>query len=249
MLDALRPRDLLLAALALWAMALCVLAGFGLGGRVGPHPADFALRPPVPAVSLSATPARLGPASDYLEVGSRPLLNPDRRPAMINAVGGADSEQPLDAILTSVLIAGETRLALLQPKEGGDTRRVRLGESVPGTAWQLVELEPRRAVFAGPQGRTELVLRVFDGSGGQPTAAAAARDRAGPRVPGPPAPPGPDAPAPEPAAPADAPPAVAEAPATPEEQVEAIRRRIEARRAQRAAEAAAEREARERAQQ
>lgn len=249
MVEALRPRGMLLAALALWALALCVLAAFGLGGRVGPHPPDLALRPTIPAVALSATQARLGPASDYVEVGNRPLLNADRRPALVSAAGGVDADQPLDAVLTSVLIAGETRLALVQTREGGETRRVRLGENVPGTAWQLVELEPRRAVFAGPQGRTELVLRVFDGKGGEPPTAGAPRDTAQARTPERPAAAPPGAPAPDPAASAGAPAAVAEAPATPEAQVEAIRRRIEARRAQRAAEAAAEREARERAQQ
>src|SRR5690606_11432847 len=38
-------------------------------------------------------------------------------------------------------------------------------EGAPG--WVLQAVEPRRAVFAGPEGEVALELRVFDGVGGQ----------------------------------------------------------------------------------
>jgi general secretion pathway protein N len=64
----------LLGAITLWGLGLLVLAVLGLGANVGPHPDDFALAPPLPAVSLVETRARLGPLSRYSEVAERPLL-------------------------------------------------------------------------------------------------------------------------------------------------------------------------------
>lgn len=235
MINALRPRGAVLAALALWAVCLLLLAAAGLGGRVGPHPDNGSLVPPMPEVRLSAVGSRLGPASDYMEIGSRPLLSADRRPAPVSAAGEGEGDKPLEVTLTSVLIAGDVKLAIVQGKDDGKSLRVRLGELIEGTAWRLVALEPRSAVFDGPQGRTELVLRVYDGGSGTVPVS-------GPRS----APPGGNA---EPATgKADSEPgAVAAAPAAPvpenaelsqEQQVEAIRRRIEARRAQMRAESA-----------
>jgi len=249
-IDHLRPFGALLAAVAAWSVGLLLLAVAGLGGRVGPHPANAALAPPLPAVSLDVIGSRLGPASNYLEVGSRPLLSVDRRPPPISA-GTGNEDAPLDAILTSVLITGEVKLAILQARRDGSSQRVRLGDVLEGTAWRLVALEPRRAVFEGPEGQRELDLRVFDGSGGQaPTPIARPARSAGER-------PSPGVVAE--GAQASAMPAAAQASVdedaptvaevTPEQQVEAIRRRIEARRAMRAAESEAEQAASERAKQ
>jgi general secretion pathway protein N len=248
MIDHLRPVGALLAAVAAWSLALLMLAVAGLGGRVGPHPGNAALAPAIPAVSLDVVGSRLGPASDYLEVGNRPLLAVDRRPAPLSAATG-NEDAPLEATLTSVLITGDLKLAILQAQGDGRSQRVRLGDVLEGTAWRLVELEPRRAVFEGPEGRREMALRVFDGTGapaptpmaqpgrggaeGSPVAVRPAESTASPQQGG---------------ASADAAtPRVAEV--TPEEQVEAIRRRIEARRAMRAAEGAEEQAASERAKQ
>jgi len=261
-IDHLRPVGALLAALAAWSLALLVLAVAGLGGRVGPHPDNAALMPPVPAVSLDVIGSRLGPASNYLEVGNRPLLSADRRPAPIVASTG-NEDAPLDATLTSVLITGDVKLAILQAQRDGSSQRVRLGDVLEGTAWRLVTLEPRRAVFEGPEGRRELELRVFDGRGGAaPTPVTAATPAATPgrmrrdgtpdtRPSAPTTTPAEMAAAAEQAAISLAPDLdggeVAEI--TPEQQVEAIRRRIEARRAMRAAEGEEERAALERAKQ
>ncbi len=239
MIGALRPAGALLAALAIWSLALLALAIGGLGARVDPHPPNAALAPPLPQVSLTETGSRLGPPSDYLEVGSRPLLSADRRPPPVTDAGDGASEAPLEVVLTSVLIAGDLKLAIVQRQ--GDTTglRVRLGEAVTGTSWRLVELEPRRAVFEGPQGRRELELRVFDGAGGStvvsgspsPPPAAATASK-----------PGGDTAAADAEAVTAPPTASAQSqPAqelTQEQQVEAIRRRIEARRAQMRAESA-----------
>lgn len=235
MIAALRPAGALLAALAMWSLALLVLAVAGLGARVGPHPANAALAPPLPQVSLAPTDSRLGPPSDYLEVGSRPLLSADRRPPPVTDAGDGSSDAPLDVVLTSVLIAGDLKLAIVQKQGDPASLRVRLGEPVTGTSWRLVELRPRRAVFEGPQGRRELELRVFDGAGGATAVSGTPRPPA--TAPKPPSgtegPPNTEAVAAQPAPAAESQPA---AEMTQEQQVEAIRRRIEARRAQMRAE-------------
>ncbi len=239
MIAALRPAGALLAALAIWSLALLVLAVAGLGARVGPHPANAALAPPLPKVSLAPADSRLGPPSDYLEVGSRPLLSADRRPPPVTDTGDGGSDAPLDVVLTSVLIAGDLKLAIVQKQGDPASLRVRLGEPVAGTSWRLVDLQPRRAVFEGPQGRRELELRVFDGAGGATVVSGTPRP---PTAAGGPTPGAPGGAAPPPQAvaaqPAPAPAADSEPAAemTQEQQVEAIRRRIEARRAQMRAE-------------
>lgn len=234
MIDALRqPLTALCAAIALWALGVFVLALLGLGARSGPYPDDPSLAPPLPQVAVGEASSRLGPLTDYLEVGQRPLLTPDRRPAPLGEAAG-DSDAPLAAALTGVILSGEVQIALLQEEGSGLSRRVRVGELLPGTGWRLQSLQPRRAVFVGPEGEKALELRVYDGKGG-----AAPTPLATPAPGGAPAVAADAAPAPVAASPqaASAAPA-ADAAAEQQAQIEAIRRRIEARRAQMRAEAA-----------
>jgi general secretion pathway protein N len=67
------------------------------------------------------------------------------------------------------------KIAIVLDARNQSTQSVRVGNNLAGdqSAWKLVELGPRKAVFEGPGGRTEAELRVFDGSGAQaPTALA-----------------------------------------------------------------------------
>ena len=241
--ELLRPLTLLLGAAALWALCLLVLALGGLGSRFA-TPATVAAPPPLPKVTLAATASRLGPWENYAEVGSRPLLNEQRRAVAVALDAASGGSDELDVTLSSVLITSRLKVAILTDNKDASTRRVRLGEAVEGTNWRLVSLEPRRAVLEGPAGQRALDLRVFDGQSGQPPTpvagnaepeAAAAPARVVPS----PAP----APPPPPVAQAVPPPAAVSKPdpnqMSQEEQVEAIRRRIEARRAQMRAEAEA----------
>ena len=252
MADQLRPLTLVLGAIGLWALCLLVMALAGLGSQVGPPSAAIAA-PPLPKVTLTRSQSRLGPFANYSEVGQRPLLNQDRRPSFAPAAGEGSGD--LDVVLTSVLITPTLQMAIFTDNKDASSKKAKLGEVVPGSNWRLAVLEPRRAVLEGPSGQRELGLRVFDGKGGQaptPTAAnvpAASRSDSDAvrdaNAPPPPPPPRPDvAPATTTAAtdPAPAQPKPdqsATAPMTQEQQVEAIRRRIEARRAQMRAEAAA----------
>ena len=252
MVESLRPLTLLLGGAALWALCLLVLALGGLGTRF-PEPTLDSPLPPLPKVSLTQTRSRLGAWETYAEVGSRPLMNEGRKPTLVTAVAANGGSDELDVTLTSVLITSHLQLAVLTDNKDGSSRRVKLGDVVEGTNWRMVGLEPRQAVMEGPTGQRMLPLRVFDGSSGEaPTALGNANANANANNPGndqqdqaaqasatPPAPP--RSPAPAPVAQNATPAASVSRPdptqMTQEQQVEAIRQRIEARRAQMRAEA------------
>ena len=242
--EAFGPRTWLLAAVAGWAALIALLSLFGLAGRITPMEDDPALVQALPKLSAPA-PERLGPLNQYADIAARPLFSENRQPQPFY-IGGkeeavAAAAPSFDWVLTSVLITPQAKLAILQTPQGGEGVRVKLGEEAAGqSGWRLAELQPRSAVFEGPGGRRTLELRVFDGTGGAPptqvrSAAPPVVVSPGARVTGGPSAPTPAAtnvPAPVPAPnqpPADAPPAP---PMSTEEQMDAIRKRIEARRAQ-----------------
>jgi general secretion pathway protein N len=237
--ESLRPLTLLLGAAALWALCLLVLALGGLGERF-PAPEAAGPPPPLPKVSLAATRSRLGPWSNYAEVGARPLMTEDRRPAAVTAAASDANAAELDVTLTSVMITPRVQLAVFTDnKDGGASRRVKLGEMIEGSNWRLLSLDPRQAVLEGPGGQRMMPLRVYDGSSGEaPTPLASAE----PVQPGPVNPP-PGSPPKPPVAQNASPAATVNRPEpeqmSQEQQVEAIRQRIEARRAQMRAEAEA----------
>lgn len=245
MADGLRPLTLLLGAAFLWALCVLILALSGLGSRFA-EPVAGAAPPALPAVSLTRSQSRLSALADYVEVGERPLMTLNRRPAPQATVDGNAADVELDVALTSVLITPRLQLAILTDIKENTTRRVRVGETIEGSNWRLVQLEPRRAVIEGPSGQRTLDLRVFDGRGGQmPTVVGVAN----PPVLGDPQAQSLPPPPPVQAEPPKNTPPVAQAtnkvpidgnaPVTQEQQVEAIRQRIEARRAQMRAEAEA----------
>jgi len=150
------------------------------------------------------------------------LFTQDRRPRSFMATGpegdNVAMSQSLDFILTGVLISPQVQLAVLQPSGGGDAQRVRVGSSPEGGAgWRLIEVQPRRAIFEGAGGQSALDLRTFGEAGG-PNATAVARPQPTPAVAN--------------AVPPPPRPQAADEPQDQEARIEAIRKRIEARRAQ-----------------
>ena len=118
-----------------------------------------------------------------------------------------------------MLISPQVQLAVLQPSGGGEAQLVRVGSSPEGgPGWRLVEVQPRRAIFEGGGGQSALDLRTFGEAGG-PGATPIAQPQPTPAV----ANVAPPPPRPE---------AVADEPQDQEARIEAIRKRIEARRAQ-----------------
>ena len=237
----------LLAAACAWAALLWLGALLGMGGRVAEAAPVTAGALPTPT---AARPDRIGPLTQYASAAARPLFTQDRRPRSFLASApepgetGAEASR-LDFVLTGVLISPQVRLAVLQPTAGGESQRVREGTAPEGAAgWRLVEVQPRRAVFEGGDGQVVLDLRSFGVPGApapasvpramaamsgdpeaiaaaQAAAAAAAADAAAAAAAA-----GRPMPLPQPQPPTQQDDPSAEA------RVEAIRRRIEARRAQ-----------------
>src|SRR5690554_4378229 len=217
-IDEAGPRTWLLAALALWAVCTWVLAAVGLGGRVEPLPGDLALLQPLPR-SAATGGERLGPQAQYSAIVDRALFAEDRRhrPFFLEAdeQGDGEAQAGFDMVLTSVLITPGLEMAIVQPERDGEAVSFRVGESARQTpGWTLVSVAPRSATFAGPEGERVLELRVFDGIGGEPPTRVEPAPGEAPAQAA--------QPAPEPE--------FDEEP-TPASQAEAIRRRIEERRA------------------
>lgn len=216
-----RLPTLLLAAFAGWSLLVMFVVYAGLGGRYSLHPDDASRVPELPRLDLSRAQNPLGAMAEYAQVGERPLFNADRRPIPVPAAPGVVAEPAaavaLDVTLTSVILSGDMKIAIVLDKKTNKTQSVKVGATLQGdqSGWKLIELASRKAVFEGPSGRSEVELRVFDGSGGQaPTAVASAVA------------------APDPAAQSDPNAPAADIVQTPEARAELIRRRIEERRRQ-----------------
>lgn len=166
--DDVAPRTWLLATVAAWALLAWVLALAGMGGHAALLDDDASLLQPLPQPRPSP-PDRLGPLDQYGEIATRPLFADDRRahPFSLQADDDQEQDKGFDYVLTGVLITPQLHMAIVQPIQGGDSVRVKLdtaADEMP--AWRLVQLDPRSAVFAGPDGQKTLELRVYDGSGG-----------------------------------------------------------------------------------
>lgn len=163
------PRSWLLAVLAAWALCVWLLALFGMGGSIDRLDEDPALLRPLPA-EFARGEERLGALQQYAESGSRPLFTDDRRPQpfVIDPNAEAGQGNAFDFVLTSILRTPTLHMAILQPTAGGRSLGVKLGESPDGVAgWSLASVESRAAVFNGPDGEARLALRQFDGVGGE----------------------------------------------------------------------------------
>jgi general secretion pathway protein N len=175
-----------LLAIFAWSVLVWILAQAGLGGRYSLHPVDIEQIEALPHPALSRAESALKPFGEYAAVAERPLFNPDRRPTPRGEAGDAGpppaaAPVELDVVLTSVVLAGDRRIAVIAQRDGSNPQAVRVGESLVGeqSSWRLLELAARHAVFEGPGGRSRVELRVFDGTGGQaPTPVSVAPDAA-----------------------------------------------------------------------
>lgn len=136
---------------ALFGVTLLVLlAGVGRSVQWGPpRPAA-----PLPASHDQSLPPPL-PLAQFAAVWQQPLFNPDRKPGMRAASGGATLG---DMQLTGIILTPALHMALLRDKNGDHEVRVREGQALPDGSWKLAELKPRSAVFESASGRTELEL-------------------------------------------------------------------------------------------
>lgn len=235
--DSLSPKTWLLAGFAGWAVCLWLFAMFGLGQRLGKtETGTEAQRLPSTTIPRADRP---GPQAQFAAIGERPLFAENRKHQDFRIDGNGETAQAntFDYTLTSVLIASGVELAILKPAaDGAASVRVKVGEAVEtAPQWTLASLLPRSAVFRGPDGEKTLDLRVFDGVGGAapppiapPVAQTAVINESVPS-------PGADQPGAQGPAVVPPPPAAANTDAgnvSTQAQLDAIRKRIEARRAQ-----------------
>lgn len=236
--DAIGWRTWALVVFAGWAVAVAVLAGLGMGARL---PADDA---PLAARQLPAIPPpparRLGDLTAYAAIAQRPVFAEDRRPHPF-FLGGSDAPQATGLRLTGVLLTPRFQMATITTDQGRSLRLRLQGDAVDG--WRLLTLAPRSATVEGPGGVRTLDMQVFDGRGGEaPTALRGTTSANAPPLPAPPpsptpasapvviAPAPPASPAPQAATSTPAAAPQAGPPAPSEDQLKAIRERIEARR-------------------
>jgi general secretion pathway protein N len=241
--DSLSPKTWLLVGIAGWAVCLWIFALLGLGQRLGDSDAEqVQQRLPTTAIPPADRP---GPQSQYAEIARRPMFSENRKPQpfIIDGTGEEAQVNTFDYVLTSVMMTSGVQLAILKPAaDGAQPVRVKVGDAVEtAPQWTLASLMPRSATFRGPEGEKVLELRVFNGVGGAaPPPIAQVSPPAGPggvineTLPGQP---GNEQPIPQ-SAPMVSPPApVANANTdaanvSTQVQLDAIRKRIEARRAQ-----------------
>ncbi|GAB3378963.1 type II secretion system protein XpsN [Lysobacter fragariae] len=241
--DSASPRTWLLGGVAAWSVLALLMALVGMGRSIDKLPDDTGLLKTIPSLPKPA-PERLQVMGQYAEIASRPLFADDRRPHpfSLQPEGSEQQAKTFDYILTSVMITPAFKMAIIQaPDNSTAPLRMKLGEAndaLPG--WQLQSVDPRSAVFIGPEGERRLELRVFNGVGGEaPTVAA----MPAPTANAPMEATMPQAPAvadanqvpPQPGVPPPAQPPQAQKSSPPvneQAQMDAIRKRIEARRAQ-----------------
>jgi general secretion pathway protein N len=223
-----------------WGLLVWVLALLGMGSPIARLPDDPALLRTLPT-PRPVQAERIAPLSQYAEVGARPLFSEDRRPQpfSLQPAGEGEQAQAFEFLLTSVLMTPNFQMAIIQPAAGGDSIRMKVDEA-PSEAqgWRLVSVEPRAATFIGPQGEKRLELRTYDGTGGtaptpsRTTTTASTNPVQAPDVEAVPPPPPPPPPTATTNKPTQVGSSLPDTPMTPEAQMEAIRKRIEARRAQ-----------------
>jgi hypothetical protein len=238
MIELLR-RNPLLAVLAAVCVGLAAIVAVELM-TLGTTPSTVATKKGAPPEAKLLPPlAAASPEGAYPEIGARPLWIPTRRPAPPVVAATQQAFVKGQFLLQGVIMAGNTRIAMLKEKASGRIHRVELGRDVNGL--HVAEVEPERVTLTLGGEREVIDLRVqrLQGTPGapqQPVAAqppqasgavptrnaadaAAAAARSGPFAP-PPITPTPGG-APVPAAPANpvpgAVPQQSAAPMTPEE--------------------------------
>lgn len=225
-----------LLVFAAWSLCVLMLVESGLGGRWSLHPDSLLDASKVPEVRLLSGAGGVDGFERYQSIIERPLFSDSRRPPVPETAAEEKPPEPVSAplnvVVTSIVITKDRRIAIVTYPESKRSQAVSVGSALEGdqSGWRLTELQPRRAVFSGPGGaRSDVDLRVFDGTGGEPpTPIAAAAPQRGRGAPVAAAAPATDRPAGE----QEAPGSTELELITPESRAELIRRRIEERRQQ-----------------
>lgn len=157
-----------IAGLAVLATALALLLAFEIAD------ASRSRIPSGPTRKVAAAPAKLLPPvtqtpadQAYPETVERPLFTPTRRPAPAQAVAGAPAFRPGQFQLLGVIIAGNTKTAMLREKASGRIHRLEVGREVNGIRVATID---RDTVTLAQGGETEVVPMQVQKGGAAPPA-------------------------------------------------------------------------------
>jgi general secretion pathway protein N len=162
-------RGWLWIVVATWALLCALIALLNFGGRYRLLADDPSKVQPLPAIAKASAAPVLGPLESYAAASQRSLFYPDRKPIAVHVPGQNSSAQPLNVVLTSVIITPSVQMAIVQDVQTHASYRAKQGQTLDGpySGWKLVSLTPRSAVFESGQGQQTLELRVFNGQGGE----------------------------------------------------------------------------------
>lgn len=163
--EALSMRVWLLVVFVTWLVLVCVLELAGMGTYIKPLSPDQSLVPPLPPLPAKLA-ERLGPLTNYTAIAEHPAFAEDRKPHPFMLSGGNTQAAPITARLSGVILTPTLKMATLTVGQNTSIRLRQGGEAIQG--WRLLSLEPRDATVEGPNGAQSLSLTVFDGKGGQP---------------------------------------------------------------------------------
>ncbi len=142
---------LVMVAVALGAIWLLLWLGVGRSVHWNAARPRVPLPPPGKSVSLP-TPL---PLQQFAVVWQKPLFNPDRKPIAYAADGDSNLG---DLRLTGIILTPSLRMVLLQNAKGDRQVSLQQGQSLPDGSVTLMEIRPRSALFDSAAGRTELKL-------------------------------------------------------------------------------------------
>lgn len=172
----------LLAAAAgmLLLVAVIQYAGVGRGFRWAPDPGEPAH---LNLGAIDQKPFQMPPASAFADIEARPLFNDDRKPTPLDATAGDIAEEapanPLNVILTGVIVTPELRIAMLRDNARNESVTLKVGMPLEGdqASWTLIEVKPQGATFRNAANETTQVELQAAGAANAPLAAAGARGR------------------------------------------------------------------------
>ena len=175
-------RSPLILALALLAAALVAVIAveLGVGGLSAAVPGQPSKRANAGEAKLLPPIVAAAPEQAYPEMVARPLFTPTRRPAPEAVVQSAVVRGQF--ILLGVIVAGDTRIAMLREKASGRLHRVERGKEVNGM--KVTEIEREKVTLGQGDDKEVLTLQVQkpvgSGAPGTPAAASSASAPQGP---------------------------------------------------------------------
>ena len=174
----------LASALAILAGVLVLVIGLEYGSSAALHEkVASAGGAPVPVqTALLPAIAAVNPDQEYAETGARPLFTPTRRPAPAAPQVAASTMAKGQFLLTGVISAGGTKIALLREKSSGRIVRVEQGKDVNGIT--VAQIDPEQVTLA--QGSDHEVVQLLVAKGAaQPAAPPPVPSAPGVEAPGP----------------------------------------------------------------